>query len=150
MRSRIDPEQRYGRDGEDGLTLVESHALDLIWDLPINWMQRTRDCFELHVRTPQNRFIVIILTPEAIELRFPTIEWTKGKRRHAPTSRLWKRMRWTEEVSTFRILNVVITAMRKREEMFKPCRYCGASFPPELRRRNVCHRCAERHGQHVH
>ena len=36
--------------------------------------------------------IVLLITPEAIELRLPTVEWTEGTHGPAPTSRLWRRI----------------------------------------------------------
>src|SRR6187401_2737431 len=88
-RSRIDPDGRYTAEG---LTQVEARALEVHALLPDAVLERTRDVIQLD--SGGERGIVVVVTPEALELRFPTIEWTQGSYGPALSSRLWKRVLW--------------------------------------------------------
>ena len=87
LRQRIDPERRYLGDG---FRTVEHLALLVLKYLPEAEVTRTRDVIQLD--HGGERGIVVLITPEAIEVRLPTIEWTKGAYGPAKTSRLWKRI----------------------------------------------------------
>ena len=143
-RTRIDPDGRYG---DQGLTRVEANALEVMDRVPVSEMQRTRDAVEVHVGGEVE--IVVIVTAEALELRLPTVEWTKGAYGPVPASRLWKRVKW-EDNTAERLVELVEAAMAKRRSEFKPCRFCHREFPPEHRHGSVCHGCAERHMGVVH
>jgi hypothetical protein len=146
-RLRIDPDARYGGEG---LTRVESNALGLMRVLQVSRTERTRDAFELHLGDQEARGVVLIVTAEALELRLPTVEWTRGAYGPASTSRLWKRVTWRDDLTPERVRQLVDAAIAKRRAEFKPCRYCGREVPPEHRLGKVCHGCAERHEGVVH
>ena len=82
------------------------------------------------------------VTPEAIEIRLPTVEWAAP---YSPEA---------SDVSDGDLVNFVETARQKRHDEFVPCHYCRKPTPPEHRHtldgKNVCHGCAERHEGVVH
>jgi hypothetical protein len=69
---------------------VEVNADRVLAQLPKSTIERTRDCIQIDCGGKEG--IVILVTPEAIELRLPTIEWTRGAYGPAASSRLWKRV----------------------------------------------------------
>ena len=69
----LDPEDKY--PSEDPLQ-VEVNADRVLAQLPKSTIERTRDCIQIDCGGQEG--IVILVTPEAIELRLPTIEWTRG------------------------------------------------------------------------
>jgi hypothetical protein len=81
-RSHIDPEGKYP---SDGLRLVEENAAKVLNMLPAAVVERTRDCIQIDYGG--NTGIVVLITAEAISLRMPTVEWTKGSYGPAPSSR---------------------------------------------------------------
>lgn len=90
---------------------------------------------------------MLILTPEALELRLPSMDWV-----HVycavPTSRLWKRVKWERFDDLY---GLVTQAREKRRGEFRECKSCHERFPPERRHgRDVCHVCAEEHLGIVH
>jgi len=143
-RTRIDPENRYP---SEGLLRVERHALGVLAHLPHAQVTRTRDAIE--IAAGQERGLVVLVSPEAIEFRLPTVEWTMGAYGPAPSSRLWKRVR-AEKVSDQGLGTLIQEASEARRLEFRDCKYCGTSFPPERRHGDVCHACAERHEGIVH
>jgi len=70
-----------GKNGEILRTSAESR------------IERTRDCIQINCGGEKG--IVILVTPESIELRLPTVEWTcvYGP---AASSRFWKRVNESE------------------------------------------------------
>ncbi len=94
------------------------------------------------------RGIIVFVTPEAIEIRMPTLEWphphTPG-----PCSRLWKRLSW-ERLTDKRLVKLLDEARQLRAGMFEQCRFCHRLFPPERRYEDVCHGCAEKQLGIVH
>ncbi|GEM_PF-1706463 len=93
--------------------------------------------------------IVVIVTPQVVEFRLPTLEWTSPYEA-TPTTRLWRRepiAKLTQE----RLAELVTAGKQARRNEFEPCRFCGRKFPPELRHDDdVCHGCAERELGIVH
>ena len=55
--------------------------------LPGAMLERTRDAIQFDWGGEQG--IVLLVGPEALELRLPTVEWTKGAYGPARSSRLW-------------------------------------------------------------
>lgn len=119
---------------------------------------RTRDAIQIDIPgneqvASEEMFhpgIVLLLTPEAIELRLPTVMWL-GPHTLVSTSSLWKRVAWTRIRSDNALLALLEAARAARREQFNRCRYCGRLVPPEHRHReDVCHSCAERHLGVVH
>ncbi len=137
-RSSVDPQGRYG---DAGLTEVEQHALVVLELLPGATFERTRDVFQIEQGGEEG--IVVLVTPDALEIRLPTMEWTQGSYGPASGSRLWKRARWGR--GTNDISGLLRKAHRAREAEYVACRHCGVRFPPERRVRDACHGCAERH-----
>ncbi|MDA2929037.1 hypothetical protein MYX84_03650 [Acidobacteria bacterium AH-259-O06] len=89
--------------------------------------------------------IVIAITPEAIEFRLPTIEWTMGSHGPASSSQLWKRA-VAEDIQDSELEELIKRALRARRREFKRCQYCGELVPPEHRiEKDVCHGCASKH-----
>ncbi len=146
-RERIDPECRYGAEG---LRQVEQRALEMLEALPGASLARTRDVIEIsHL---DDRGIVVLVTAEAVELRLPTVEWTKGAYGPAYASRLWKRVTWKKlDGEEGLLLSLLTEAIERRAAEFRECKYCGQLVPPEYQHgKNVCHGCAEEHLGVVH
>jgi predicted RNase H-like nuclease len=88
--------------------------------------------------------LVVLVTPETIELRLPTTEWTAGTQGPAEASRLWKRLE--PDVVDAVLETEMATARRTRAAEFATCRYCGKRMPAEHRvSDDVCHGCASAH-----
>lgn len=129
--------------GSDGLTQVEQYARRILEKFPDAHVQRTRDIFQIELWGEEG--VVLVLTPEAIELRLPTLEWTHGTHGPVPSSRLWQRHRWGG-LKGDKLWHKLALAKQKREEEFRECRYCGQRVPPEHRiGEDVCHGCASTH-----
>lgn len=143
-RSHIDPEGKYP---SDGLSLVEENAAKVLNRLPGAIVERTRDCIQIDYGGENG--IVALVTAEAIEFRMPTVEWTMVSYGPAASSRLWKRVKYSE-ITDAELESLLNDALKHRANEFKKCLYCGQSFPPEHRHRNVCHGCAEKHSGVVH
>ena len=72
-RTFFDPEGRYAADGS---RLVERNAERVIALMPEGRIERTRDSLQIDIG--DERGIVVLVTPEAFEIRLPTVEWTCG------------------------------------------------------------------------
>lgn len=125
----------------------EEQATNVLRFFPEATIARTRDAIQLNVHS--ERGIVLLLTPEALEVRLPTVEWTHGAYGPAASSTLWQRVLW-ESISTADVYALCMDALSVREKQFVPCRFCGREFPPEHRHDDVCHGCAERELGIVH
>ncbi|HKQ50438.1 MAG TPA: hypothetical protein VJZ71_20365 [Phycisphaerae bacterium] len=144
-RQRIDPDGKYGADV---LRTFEAFALTVLDKFPGAVVERTRDLIQIG-KPDDDRAVVVLITPEAIEIRLPTLEWPHP---HvpAPSSRLWKRLNW-EGLTDKRLTRLLEEAAAARAAEFATCRFCGESFPPESRDgADVCHGCAEEHLGVVH
>lgn len=143
--NRIDPDGKYGAYA---LRAFEAFALSVLDRLPDATVERTRDAIQLG-NIEDERAVTVLITPEAIEIRLPTLEWPHP---HVPgvSSRLWKRLRWAG-LTKKRLHRLLDEATATRAAEFSKCRSCGESFPPErLHEVDVCHGCAERHLGVVH
>lgn len=114
------------------------------WFVP-DWTKRCSHEIIYH----QQKLFEVVLTPEALEVRLPTVAWTQGAYGPAASSTLWQRVLW-ESISTADVYALCTDALRVREKQFVPCRFCGREFPPEHRHDDVCHGCAERELGIVH
>lgn len=140
QRALIDPE---GRHPADGLRVVEEHALRVLALLPDAEVQRTHHGIQIEHGGDDG--IVALVTREALELRLPTIEWTTGAFGPAASSRLWRRVEWTE-LGESQLADLLRRCRVARRRQFRKCRFCGERTPPERSvKANVCHGCAERH-----
>jgi hypothetical protein len=143
-RNRIDPEGRYPAAG---LRSFETLALRILERIPGGNVSRTRDVIQINDSGEEG--VCLVITAEAIEFRLPSIEWTCGAYGPAPTSVLWKRVKW-DGLSDEKFDALLAAARRARQAQFRTCRFCGDRFPPEHRHGNVCHGCAEKHLGVVH
>lgn len=92
--------------------------------------------------------VVALLSPEAVEIRLPTIDWIHGAYGPKASSRLWRRIRIRHGYSPEEIELVQETlaaGLAKRKAEFMPCRFCGEPTPPERRTVKACHGCASLH-----
>jgi hypothetical protein len=95
-------------------------------------------------RVGGERGIVVLVTPEAFEIRLPTVEWTGGTHSPVPSTRLWRRLR-ADRVDDTTLEQVLSRAEAARTREFRPCRFCRREVPVEHRTGAACHPCASRH-----
>ena len=138
-RTLFDPEDRYPAEGS---RIVERNADRVIALMPEGRIERTRDFIQIDIG--DERGIVVLVTPEAFEVRLPTVEWTCDAYGPAASSRLWRRVK-AENISDEDLLGLLQKATEARAAEFKKCRYCGGLFPPEHRTGRACHGCASSH-----
>lgn len=115
--------------------------------LPGSTIERTRDCIQIDFGGGEG--IVILITPEAIELRLPTIEWVSP---HWPagSSTFWKKVE-ISNITDRELETLLREALKERQKQFKKCRFCKRRFPPEhMHDDDVCHGCAEKYLGVVH
>lgn len=138
---RLDPDGRYP---SEGARFVEQRAMALV-----DWrdgavVARTRDFIELRFVDPgdDDGELVAVVTPEALELRLPTIEWTEGNRGPARSSRLWRRVKWPEQstVDMKPWLDRLARALRRSQ---RQCKHCKMRFLSSRMTGDACHGCAE-------
>lgn len=86
IRFNLDPENKYPSSGP---LYVERNANRVLALLPESTIERTRDCIQIDCGGEEG--IVVLVTPEAIELKLPTIEWVSSYW-PATSSRSWKRV----------------------------------------------------------
>lgn len=143
-----------GRTGATrGLTTVESNARQIQEILPPGYrVSRTRDVIQFD--PPENADLTFLITPEALEIRFPRTEWTMGSHGPVATSRLWKRVRWKRSWGQADLAALIDAASAAWQGELRPCGYCGRRFEPEhviegrLVKGPICHGCASSH-EHV-
>lgn len=138
-RLNLDPEERYPSDGP---RCVEKNAERVLALLPESIIERTRDCIQINYGGEEG--IVILVTPEIIELRLPTVEWTMGAYGPAASSRLWKRVE-ISKTTDVELETLLKKALKKRQSEFRNCRYCRKRNPPEYMDGDVCQECAEKY-----
>lgn len=145
--------EKLGIDHDD-VRRFEQHALAVLKQFPDATVERTRDAIQINVQdinTQDGRGIVLLLTPGALELRLPTVEWTHGAYGPRASSKLWRRVVWDKVSTPTKLHSLCYEALRTRAAEFMRCRFCGQEFPPEHRHSDdVCHGCAERELQIVH
>ncbi len=137
-RDPIDPDRRFPSEYRRAF---EEHTLALLPALGSHALTRTRDAIE--IRYPEGAEaddqLVLLATPEALELRLPDIEWTRGSYGPAASSTLWRRIPWPEP--TARDLTALAEAHQARK---RPCRHCHRRFVPARMTGSACHACASR------
>jgi hypothetical protein len=74
-----------------GLRAVDRMAMRIGQLLPESVIERTRDIYQFTVRDPGG--LVVVVTPEAVEFRLPTVDWTSECSTPLPVSRPFKRLR---------------------------------------------------------
>lgn len=147
-REIIDPKGEYP---SVGLRQLEEFACRILEQAPEASVTRTRDVIQLDLGDVNDiHGLTILVTAEAIELRFPSIEWTMGAYGPAETSSLWKRLK-AEELDDDKLSEWLVKAKNARQKEFRECRFCHKWFPPDyLHNKNTCHVCAEKHMGIVH
>lgn len=141
-RHLIDPDDNYPAAGP---RQFEVRALEATrWRQPYV-LTRTRDAIE--VRFPDDQDddgeLVVLFTPEAIELRLYTIDWTGGSYGPAASSELWKRvsLRKHGDKPVGGLLDDLAAAHEARLET---CIHCGESFIDARMAGDACQACAVR------
>ena len=125
----------------------ERLALAVRQHLPTAIEQRTQDVIEFHYGGEHG--IALLLTPEAVEVRLPTVDWTRGTHDPVASTRLWRRLKLAqlggEEGNWPELWPAVDRALAVRTNEFRPCRYCKQLTPVEHRTGRACHGCASTH-----
>jgi hypothetical protein len=91
-----------------------------------------------------DRGIVVLATPEAFEIRLPTVDLTGGAHSPVPSTRLWRRIR-ADRIDDPALIVVLRHAHATRGREFRPCRLCHRDMPVEHRAGSTCHACASQH-----
>ena len=152
-RTRIDPTHKYG-DEHDGLLQVERRAVQVLEDLGEPPFERTRDAFEFTVHALGARegtagvdsfpALLLLVTSEALELRVPVVEWTRGAYAPILSSRLSRRTMWTTVGGApGAVASLVERAVARRRRALSTCRACGRRIPFPGWRGGECNVCAE-------
>jgi 8-oxo-dGTP pyrophosphatase MutT (NUDIX family) len=141
--------QRPGGYEAEAPTNAEAMAVQVLDAMPKAVATRTRDCVE--IVEPGDDGLVVLVTPDSVEIRLPTVEWTGGYFAPASSSVLWKRLTPEDCAALSQWLQ---RARKARKRQFRPCVHCGRSTPPEhahsLDGDWVCHGCAEKHRDVLH
>lgn len=132
--------------GGSGLQFFEKVAAELIETVDKAQVDRVRDVIQIRCE-PEDIGPVILVTPEAVEFRLPTLNWMVIP---IETSCLWRRV-LHDETPREDLKKLIALARTTRRKQFRTCRHCGRKVPPERRHgADVCHGCAERHLGIVH
>lgn len=130
-----------------GPTRLESRTQQIVDLVPGCEITRTTEMIQIRFGSMEG--IVVLVTPEAYEIRLPTIEWTYGAYGPAAVTRLWRRIEGTE-IDESALRKAIEDAEAARRGEFSPCRFCGERVAIEHRHGDVCHGCAERRLGVVH
>ena len=126
----------------------ERVAADLIREAKYPYAERTREAIQIYCE-PADIGPVILVTPDAVEFRLPTLAWPHPGI-PSPSSRLWRRVD-LDDFDSVDLASLLKSARAARRRQFNKCRYCGRKVPPEHRHSPyVCHGCAEQHLHVVH
>jgi len=112
-------------------------------------LTRTRDAIQIDIQSDDG--VVVLLTPQHIEVRLPTVDWTKGSHGPVPSSILWKRRKlngfWGEGSAGVNpeLKALILEGIERRQSQFKKCRFCKQLVSIEHRIGTVCHGCASKH-----
>ena len=145
--SRIDPEGKYASHPPRYFERLAARVLNL---LPIASVQRTRDCIQL--AEPHDPGIVVLLTPAALEIHLPTLEWEDP---HSPRDSITLYRRFPfRELDPDKLRDLLNQARDARQAQFRPCHFCQRATPPEhahdMEGMYACHGCCERELGIVH
>lgn len=140
-------ENRYFNNfGDSGLLVVEKNAILLMEVLNISAFQRTRDVIQVEYKFSEDIELIVLVTREAYQFRFLTIEWTKGCYAPVKTSKSWKILEVkgleADEIKN-KLLQLVDEAVKTMNDNLITCRYCKEKFhPSHTIDGDVCHSCA--------
>lgn len=141
---RIYDESQQAHAGPTSLEYRAQQVVDYFPECEI-----TRTTASIQIRFDSLEGIVVLVSPEAFEIRLPTIEWTHGTHGPAAVTRLWRRLE-VAEMKEYALRAAIEEAVEVRRSEFSPCRFCGERVAIEHRHDNVCHGCAERRLGVVH
>jgi hypothetical protein len=143
----LDPDGRYPACG---LRTVDRLALRIHELLPLSRVERTRDVYQFTVEDPEG--FIVIVTPDSVEFRLPTVEWTWGYAGPVASSRLLKRVNLLRgtALDDKKLGSLIRNAQRKRKAETITCAFCGKPTPPEHAHGTACHGCSEKHLGIVH
>lgn len=138
----IEPRQRYP---VTELRTFEEYALQILEMLPGARAERTPDVIQINLGDFRDeKGIVVILTPEAIELRLPTLEWL-GSHTSVRSSKLWKRIN-LDNSKNFDIPQLIASAQEAQAQTFGVCKFCSQKLPSGwMSQQDICQSCAEKH-----
>jgi hypothetical protein len=129
-----------------GLLIVEKNAMLLLEVLNITSFERTRDVIQVDYKASEDIELTVLVTSEAYQFRFLTIEWTKGSYAPEKTSRAWKTLEVNdlrEEEVKSKLLQLVDEGVKKMKDNLITCIYCKEKFhPSHTIDGDVCHSCA--------
>ncbi len=116
--------------------------------LPGASTSRTRDAIQIEYLG--ERGVVLLLTPDALEIRLPTVDWTSGTYAPQTSSVLFSRIVFADLPTNaneceVEVLDAIEAAVGHRQAQFKECRFCKLEFPPEHMTEDACHNCASKH-----
>ena len=147
MRMNASTSQAHFLD-DDNATLVEHHARRALGMFTTAATEHTRDAIQIHsgvTGDPHDHEVVILVTPQTLELRLPTIEWTHGSYGLRPPRRLWTRL-GHDAIDEDALARNIERTIAARVAEFRTRRLFGDAFPLEHRSADdLCHGCASRH-----
>jgi predicted RNase H-like HicB family nuclease len=143
----IEPGERYP---VTELRRFEEYALQILEMLPGACAERTPDVIQINSGDFRDeKGVVVILTPEAIELRLPTLEWL-GPHTPVQSSKRWKRIN-LENSKNINITKLIASAQEAQAQTFGVCKFCSQKKPTGwMFRQDVCDSCAEKHLGIIH
>ena len=118
--------------------------------LPGVTVERTSEVIQLTTGDFRDELgLVILLSPEAIELRLPTLIWD-GPHTPIKTSRLWQRLA-LDDLKESQLPRLMAEAQTQQQQSFCDCKYCGQRNPKSwMHSPDVCQSCAEKELGVVH
>ena len=131
---------RCNRHTEEGGRRVDFHLSQVLEIVEVFEIERTRDVIQVNCDGEDG--IVLLLTPEALEIRFGLTEWSGQRPRRS--SLLSKRVEW-RELEGPRLWELILGAIEARRADFYKCAYCGDDFRLEYMTEGACHGCAQTH-----
>ena len=139
----IEPGQRYP---VTELRKFEEYALQILEMLPGARAERTPDVIQINLGDfSDEKGIVVILTPDTIELRLPTLQWL-GPHTSVASSKLWKRINLDDSQNIdIDIPQLIASAQKAQAQTFGVCKFCSQKQPAGwMFRQDVCDSCAEK------
>lgn len=120
-------------------------------------MERTRDCIQITIPdeiyrktlgSDHDLGIILLLTPDHIEIRLPIVDWTQGAYGPVSSSRSWKRLK-IDDYATDRLsqeeltslLDLITQGIEKRRKEFRRCRKCGEVVEVLEMKQGKCETC---------
>ena len=130
-----DQEQRF----------FERVAIEILEQVCLARVKRLQDVIRIECDPHSDDGLILLLTPEAIELRYSVTDWP-GPGVPVASSKLWRRM-LLEEFDVALLDDWLKQTVADRRATFRRCADCGREFAPEhsleLDGSAYCHGCAE-------